>query len=190
MALAMVVAMLIVCVCTTAVVGGWRGGEGKEVRYDGRALVLNGTRRVLFSGEMHYTRSTPEMWPKLIASARKGGLDVIQTYVFWNVHEPVQGQYNFEGRYDLVKFIREIQAQGLYVSLRIGPFIEAEWKYGGFPFWLHDVPNITFRTDNEPFKQHMQRFVTQIVNMMKKEGLYYPQGGPIIISQVRKINLN
>ncbi|KAM3410627.1 hypothetical protein ACQJBY_002694 [Aegilops geniculata] len=92
------------------------------------------------------------MWPKLIANARKGGLDVIQTYVFWNVHEPVQGQYNFEGRYDLVKFIREIQAQGLYVSLRIGPFIEAEWKYGGFPFWLHDVPNTTFRTDNEPFK--------------------------------------
>ena len=61
MALAMVVAMLIVCVCTTAVVGGWRGGEGTEVRYDGRAWVLNGTRRVLFSGEMHYTRSTPEV---------------------------------------------------------------------------------------------------------------------------------
>ncbi|CAM0955403.1 unnamed protein product [Alopecurus aequalis] len=138
----------------------------------------------MLSGEMHYTRSTPEMWPKLIAKARKGGLDVIQTYVFWNVHEPVQGQYNFEGRYDIVKFIREIQAQGLYVSLRIGPFIEAEWKYGGFPFWLHDVPNITFRTDNEPFKQHMQRFVTQIVNLMKHEGLYYPQGGPIIISQI------
>jgi beta-galactosidase GanA len=39
-------------------------------------------------------------------------------------------QYNFEGRYDLVKFIKEVQAQGLYVSLRIGPFIEAEWKYG------------------------------------------------------------
>ncbi|RLN28712.1 beta-galactosidase 7-like [Panicum miliaceum] len=54
----------------------------------------------------------------------------------------------------------------------------------GFPFWLHDVPNITFRSDNEPFKQHMQRFVTRIVNMMKHEGLYYPQGGPIIISQI------
>ncbi|KAK1697951.1 hypothetical protein QYE76_014648 [Lolium multiflorum] len=164
--------------------GGDHAAARGEVTYDGRALVLNGTRRMLFSGEIHYTRSTPEMWPKLIAKARRGGLDVIQTYVFWNVHEPVQGQYNFEGRYDIVKFIREIQAQGLYVSLRIGPFIEAEWKYGGFPFWLHDVPNITFRTDNEPFKQHMQRFVTQIVNMMKHEGLYYPQGGPIVISQI------
>ncbi|KAF8779430.1 hypothetical protein HU200_002700 [Digitaria exilis] len=161
---------------------GW--GALGEVTYDHRALVLNGTRRILFSGEMHYPRSTPEMWPKLITKAKEGGLDVIQTYVFWNVHEPVQGQYNFEGRYDLVKFIKEIQAQGLYVSLRIGPFIEAEWKYGGFPFWLHDVPDITFRSDNEPFKQHMQRFVTDIVTMMKQEGLYYPQGGPIITSQI------
>uniref|UniRef100_A0A0E0HEU8 Beta-galactosidase n=1 Tax=Oryza nivara TaxID=4536 RepID=A0A0E0HEU8_ORYNI len=155
-----------------------------EVTYDGRALIVNGTRVMLFSGEIHYARSTPEMWPKLIAKAKNGGIDVIQTYVFWNVHEPIQGQYNFEGRYDLVKFIREIQAQGLYVSLRIGPFVEAEWKYGGFPFWLHDVPSITFRSDNEPFKQHMQNFVTKIVTMMKHEGLYYPQGGPIIISQI------
>ncbi|CAL4893696.1 unnamed protein product [Urochloa decumbens] len=155
-----------------------------DISYDGRALIVDGSRRMLFSGEMHYTRSTPEMWPNLIAKAKEGGLDVIQTYAFWNVHEPVKGQYNFLGRYDLVKFIKEIQAQGLFVSLRIGPFIEAEWKYGGFPFWLHDVPNIAFRSDNEPFKQHMQRFVTHIVNMMKHEGLYYPQGGPIIISQI------
>ncbi|CAN6346744.1 unnamed protein product [Urochloa humidicola] len=160
------------------------GSVGREVSLDSRALLLDGTRVVLFAGEMHYTRSTPEMWPKLIAKAKGGGLDVIQTYVFWNVHEPIQGQYNFEGRYDLVRFIKEIQAQGLYVSLRIGPFIEAEWKYGGFPFWLHDVPNIIFRSDNEPFKQYMQRFVTDIVTMMKREGLYYPQGGPIITSQI------
>ncbi|KQK06119.2 beta-galactosidase 7 isoform X2 [Brachypodium distachyon] len=187
---ALAVALVLLTACAAA--AGWHGrveeegedaGRG-EVTYDGRALLLNGTRRMLFSGEMHYTRSTPEMWPKIIAKARKGGIDVIQTYVFWNVHEPVQGKYNFEGRYNIVKFIREIQAQGLYVSLRIGPFIEAEWKYGGFPFWLHEVPNITFRTDNEPFKQHMQGFVTHMVNMMKNEGLYYPQGGPIIISQI------
>ncbi|CAN6337527.1 unnamed protein product [Urochloa humidicola] len=180
---------VLAAVCTPAAADGrWLeeggGSVRREVSLDSRALLLDGTRRVLFAGEMHYTRSTPEMWPKLIAKAKEGGIDVIQTYVFWNVHEPVQGQYNFEGRYDLVKFVKEIQAQGLYVSLRIGPFIEAEWKYGGFPFWLHDVPNITFRSDNEPFKQHMQRFVTDIVTMMKREGLYYPQGGPIITSQI------
>nr|CAD1818145.1 unnamed protein product [Ananas comosus var. bracteatus] len=58
----------------------------------------------------------------------------------------------------------------------------------GFPFWLHDVPGITFRCDNEPFKWHMERFVTKIVDMMKSEELYYPQGGPIIISQINSCN--
>lgn len=98
------------------------------------------------------------MWPSLIAKAKEGGIDVIQTYVFWNGHEPIQGQvsvhiyffvlnsesyfnkkiniiskfyqFNFGGRFDLVRFIKEVQAQGLYLSLRIGPFIEAEWQYG------------------------------------------------------------
>ncbi|RLN24735.1 beta-galactosidase 7-like isoform X2 [Panicum miliaceum] len=165
-------------------VRGNRTAGRREVTYDGRALILDGERRMLFSGDMHYPRSTPEKWPDLISKAKKGGLDVIQTYVFWNAHEPVQGQYNFEGRYDLVKFIREIHAQGLYVSLRLGPFVESEWKYGGLPFWLRGIPNITFRCDNEAFKRHMQKFVTKIVNLMKDERLFYPQGGPIIISQI------
>lgn len=96
------------------------------------------------------------MWPSLIRKAKKGGVDVIQTYVFWNLHEPQPGlvrkvnqnleffynkktklktmlcflQYDFHGRLDLVGFLKEVQAQGLYACLRIGPFIEAEWNYG------------------------------------------------------------
>ncbi|KAI5335791.1 hypothetical protein L3X38_025925 [Prunus dulcis] len=157
---------------------------GGDVTYDGRSLIIKGERRILFSGSIHYPRSTPEMWGSLIGKAKEGGLDVIQTYVFWNLHEPQPGQYNFSGRYDLVKFMKEIQAQGLYACLRIGPFIESEWTYGGFPFWLHDVPDIVYRSDNEPFKFYMQNFTTKIVNMMKSEGLYASQGGPIILSQI------
>ncbi|XP_074307940.1 beta-galactosidase 6 isoform X2 [Silene latifolia] len=125
-----------------------------------------------------------QMWPSLIAKAKEGGLDVIQTYVFWNVHEPQPGQYDFSGNYDLVMFIKEIQAQGLYACLRIGPYIESEWNYGGFPFWLHDIPGISYRTDNEPFKLYMQNFTTKIVTLMKSEKLYASQGGPIILSQI------
>ncbi|GLT48990.1 hypothetical protein SLA2020_225770 [Shorea laevis] len=158
--------------------------RGGDVTYDGRSLIIDGRREILFSGSIHYPRSTPEMWPSLIAKAKQGGLDVIQTYVFWNLHEPQPGQYDFSGRYDLVRFIKEIQAQGLYACLRIGPFIESEWTYGGFPFWLHDVPGIVFRTNNEPFKFYMQNFTTKIVNLMKSEGLYASQGGPIILSQI------
>ncbi|KAK8964895.1 Beta-galactosidase 11 [Platanthera guangdongensis] len=124
------------------------------------------------------------MWPGLIANAKKGGINVIQTYVFWNGHEPVQGQYYFEGRYDLVKFIKLIQKEKLYATLRIGPFIQAEWNHGGFPYWLREIANITFRTDNPPFKHYMRKFVTKIVDMMKEEKLFASQGGPIILAQI------
>ncbi|KAA8547039.1 hypothetical protein F0562_003468 [Nyssa sinensis] len=176
-----VVVVVVVVVLPTAIGGG--GGSGRDVTYDGRSLIIDGQRKILFSGSIHYPRSTPEMWPSLIAKAKDGGVDVIQTYVFWNLHEPQPGQYDFSGRYDLVGFIKEIQAQGLYACLRIGPFIESEWTYGGFPFWLHDVPDIIYRSDNEPFKFYMQNFTTKIVKLMKSEGLYASEGGPIIISQ-------
>ncbi|XP_020214604.1 beta-galactosidase 8 [Cajanus cajan] len=155
-----------------------------NVTYDHRALVIDGKRRVLLSGSIHYPRSTPEMWPDLIQKSKDGGLDVIETYVFWNLHEPVRGQYTFEGRADLVKFVKAVAAAGLYVHLRIGPYACAEWNYGGFPLWLHFIPGIQFRTDNEPFKAEMKRFTAKIVDMMKQQNLYASQGGPIILSQV------
>ncbi|KAK6151941.1 hypothetical protein DH2020_014576 [Rehmannia glutinosa] len=122
------------------------------VSYDDKAFIINGKRRILISGSIHYPRSTPQMWPDLIQKAKDGGLDVIQTYVFWNGHEPSPGKYNFEGRFDLVKFIKLVQQAGLYVHLRIGPYVCAEWNFGGFPVWLKYVPGIEFRTDNQPFK--------------------------------------
>ncbi|RHN75922.1 putative glycosidase [Medicago truncatula] len=155
-----------------------------NVDYDHRALVIDGKRRVLISGSIHYPRSTPQMWPDLIQKSKDGGLDVIETYVFWNLHEPVKGQYDFDGRKDLVKFVKAVAEAGLYVHLRIGPYVCAEWNYGGFPLWLHFIPGIKFRTDNEPFKAEMKRFTAKIVDLMKQEKLYASQGGPIILSQI------
>ncbi|KAJ0077209.1 hypothetical protein Patl1_36031 [Pistacia atlantica] len=156
----------------------------KGIGYDGRSLIINGKRELLFSGSIHYTRSTPDMWPELIQKAKRGGLNVIQTYVFWNIHEPVKGEFNFEGQYDLVKFIKLIQEHKMYATLRVGPFIQAEWNHGGLPYWLREVPNITFRSDNEPFKYHMKNYVTMIIDKMKAEKLFASQGGPIILSQI------
>merc|ERR1711915_433290 len=120
---------------------------GATVTYDGTSLIIDGKRRLLISGSIHYPRSTPEMWPGIIDKAKEGGLDCIQTYVFWNMHEPEQGKFNFAGRFDLVAFVKLIQSKGLYVSLRIGPYIESEWSFGGFPYWLRDIPDIVFRSD-------------------------------------------
>ncbi|KAE8712547.1 Beta-galactosidase [Hibiscus syriacus] len=162
----------------------WVFSVSATVSYDSKAITINGRRRILLSGSIHYPRSTPEMWPDLIAKAKEGGLDVIQTYVFWNGHEPSPGNYYFQDRYDLVRFVKLVQQAGLYVNLRIGPYVCAEWNYGGFPVWLKYVRGIAFRTDNGPFKAAMQKFTTKIVNMMKAERLFQTQGGPIIMSQI------
>lgn len=128
-----------------------------NVSHDGRAIIIDGQRRVLLSGSIHYPRSTPEvasvpllfhvyfhcitvnivfvnidlqMWPDLIRKAKEGGLDAIETYVFWNAHEPARRQYDFSGHLDLIRFIKTIQDEGLYAVLRIGPYVCAEWNYG------------------------------------------------------------
>ncbi|XP_074276233.1 beta-galactosidase 9 isoform X2 [Silene latifolia] len=158
--------------------------EPFNVTYDHRSLLIAGHRRILISAGIHYPRSTPEMWPHVIAKAKEGGAQVIETYTFWNAHEPLKGQYNFQGRYDLVKFVKLVGSSGLFLFLRIGPYVCAEWNFGGFPVWLRDIPGIEFRTDNAPFKEEMQQYVTKIVNLMLEEKLFSWQGGPIILLQI------
>uniref|UniRef100_F6H859 beta-galactosidase n=1 Tax=Vitis vinifera TaxID=29760 RepID=F6H859_VITVI len=171
------VLLVLIAVCV------FEGCYCKTVTYDHRALVIDGKRRVLQSGSIHYPRSMPEVWPEIIRKSKEGGLDVIETYVFWNNHEPVRGEYYFEGRFDLVRFVKTVQEAGLLVHLRIGPYACAEWNYGGFPVWLHFIPGIQFRTTNDLFKNEMKRFLAKIVSLMKEANLFAPQGGPIILAQ-------
>ncbi|KAI3473953.1 hypothetical protein Pfo_028527 [Paulownia fortunei] len=182
-----------------------------EVSYDGRAIKIDGERRIIISGSIHYPRSTPQVQyavrcvkvtkfcknvsfnvpfmmkicgHPLIKKAKDGGLNAIETYVFWNAHEPLYRQYDFSGNLDLVKFFKLIQDEGLYAILRIGPYVCAEWNYGGFPVWLNSIPNMTFRTQNDAFMNEMKNFTTLIVDMVKQENLFASEGGPIILAQI------
>ncbi|KAK8611769.1 hypothetical protein V6N13_131811 [Hibiscus sabdariffa] len=124
------------------------------------------------------------MWPDLIRKAKEGGLDAVETYVFWNAHEPVRRQYDFSGNLDLVRFLKTIRDEGLYAILRIGPYACAEWNYGGFPMWLHNMPGVSFRTKNDVFMNEMKNFTSLIVDMVKRERLFASQGGHIILAQI------
>ncbi|KAJ7962918.1 Beta-galactosidase [Quillaja saponaria] len=154
-----------------------------EVSYDANAIIINGERKIIMSGAIHYPRSTPEMWPDLIQEAKEGGLDAIETYIFWDKHEPVLLKYDFSGNLELIKFFKLIQEAGLYAVMRIGPYVCAEWNYGGFPLWLHNMPGIQLRKDNTVYKNEMQIFTTKVVNLCKEAKLFAPQGGPIIMAQ-------
>ncbi|KAG8380475.1 hypothetical protein BUALT_Bualt06G0019200 [Buddleja alternifolia] len=162
--------------------------SGVDVSHDGRALTINGERKIILSGSIHYPRSTPEMWSDLIKKSKEGGLDAIETYIFWNAHEPMRRQYDFSGNLDFIRFIKTIQDEGLYAVLRIGPYVCAEWNYGGFPVWLKNLPGIEFRTANDVFMNEMQNFTSLIVDMVKQENLFASQGGPIILAQLNTCN--
>ncbi|KAL0356581.1 UNVERIFIED_CONTAM: Beta-galactosidase 13 [Sesamum calycinum] len=88
--------LLVLLPLLLANVYGAAKNQQPAVTYDGRSVIVNGSRELLFSGSVHYPRSTPAMWPDIIRKSKEGGLNLIQTYVFWNIHEPVEGQIENE----------------------------------------------------------------------------------------------
>jgi beta-galactosidase len=153
-----------------------------EVTYDRRAMMINGRHTLLLSGAIHYPRSTPAMWDAMMAESKAAGLNAIETYVFWNLHERQRGVFDFSDRLDLRLFCELAHKHGLYVILRIGPYICAEINYGGFPAWLRDVPGIQIRTLNEPYMREKERWVRLLCDYLT--GMFAPQGGPIIMAQI------
>ena len=97
----------------------------------GRQFLLDGKPFQIISGEMHYARIPREYWHARLKMARAMGLNTISTYVFWNLHEPKPGVYDFAGQLDVAAFVRAAQEEGLYVILRPGPYVCAEWDLGG-----------------------------------------------------------
>ena len=152
------------------------------VSFDKRSLIVNGKRELILSGAVHYPRSTPSMWPRILRECKRAGLNTIETYVFWEGHEPQEGQYNFAGRHDLRRFLELCQREGLYVILRIGPYICAETNFGGLPWWLITKPGMVTRTWNPPFLAAMEQWVRRL--MVEVGDCQITRGGPIILAQL------
>ena len=91
-----------------------------NISYDHRSFIINGERQLLIVGAIHYPRSSPGMWPHLFRKTKEAGINAIDTYVFWNLHEPIEGHYDFD---DLLEFLKAVQKENLWVNLRIGPYV-------------------------------------------------------------------
>ena len=157
-------------------------GTPYKVGYDHRAITINGVRTMLISGAIHYPRSTPAMWPYIMKMAKNHGLNTIQTYVFWNLHEHTQGVLDFSERANLSRFLEEAANAGLFVNLRIGPYVCGEWNYGGLPVWLNQVPNMVLRSSNPAWEAAMKKFILEIVDYVTP--YLAKNGGPIILAQI------
>jgi hypothetical protein len=155
---------------------------GKSVTYDERSVIVDGRRMLLTCGEMHYPRSTRAMWPALLKRSKDLGLNTITSYVFWNFHETSRGIYDFSGERDLGHFLDLCQEHGLAVFLRAGPYICAEWNFGGFPPYLRDEPGITIRTMNTAYTNRVQAWFERLAEVVNPR--LASNGGPVILVQV------
>ncbi|KAM9977244.1 hypothetical protein ACTFIR_011103 [Dictyostelium discoideum] len=154
-----------------------------NVTYDGRSLIINGERKLLISGSIHYPRTSEEMWPIILKQSKDAGIDIIDTYVFWNIHQPNSpSEYYFDGNANITKFLDLCKEFDLYVNLRIGPYVCAEWTYGGFPIWLKEIPNIIYRDYNQQWMNEMSIWMEFVVKYLTN--YFAPNGGPIILAQV------
>jgi len=148
----------------------------------GHQFLLDGKPYQIIAGEMHYTRVPREYWRDRLQKAMAMGLNTITTYIFWNVHEPRPGVYDFTGQNDVAEYIREAQEQGLNVILRPGPYICAEWELGGYPSWLLKDRSLILRSLDPNYTAAVQRWFNRLGQEISP--LLLKNGGPVIAVQV------
>lgn len=110
-----------------------------DFRIDGNNFLKDGKPVKLISGAVHYFRNMPDTWDDIFAKMKALGLNCVETYTAWNMHEPKPGEFCFEGRLNISEFIKKAQKNGLMVIVRPGPYICAEWEFGGLPWWLQVI---------------------------------------------------
>ena len=148
---------------------------------DGK-FYLNGEEFHIYSGCIHYFRVPEQLWEDRLAKLKAAGLNTVETYVAWNMHEPKKGEYNFSGMADIVKFIKTAQELGLYVILRPGPYICAEWDLGGLPAWMLADKNVVLRCMNKPYLSYVEEWFKVLFD--KVRDLQITHGGNIIAMQI------
>ena len=141
----------------------------------------NGEIVPILSGEMHYSRIPHQYWRHRLQMMKGMGLNTVATYVFWNLHETEPGKWDFSGDKDLAEYIRTAGEEGMMVILRPGPYVCAEWEYGGYPWWLQNVPGMEVRRDNKAFLEHTKAYINRLYQEVGD--LQCTKGGPIIMVQ-------
>ena len=179
--------LFVVCCLTAAFYAGAQvpatpHEEGHTFEVQGGHFVLDGKPFHVISGEMHYPRIPQAYWRARLRMAKAMGLNTITTYVFWNEHEPKPGVYDFSGNNDVAEFVREAQQEGLYVILRPGPYVCAEWEWGGYPSWLLKDHSIVVRSSDPKFIGLATQWITRLGQELAP--LQIGNGGPIILTQV------
>ncbi len=145
-------------------------------------FLLNGNPFVVKAAEIHYPRIPKPYWEHRIKMCKALGMNTVCIYIFWNIHEQREGQFDFTGNNDVAEFCRLAQKNGMYVIVRPGPYVCAEWEMGGLPWWLLKKKDIRLREQDPYFMERVKIFEQKVGEQLAP--LTIQNGGPIIMVQV------
>ena len=147
-----------------------------------KTFLLNGKPFVVKAAELHYPRIPRAYWEHRIKMCKALGMNTVCLYVFWNIHEQQEGKFDFTGNNDVAEFCRLCQKNGMYVIVRPGPYVCAEWEMGGLPWWLLKKKDIKLREKDPYFMERVKIFEKKVGEQLAS--LTIQNGGPIIMVQV------
>jgi beta-galactosidase len=146
-----------------------------------QCFLVQGHPTFLVSGSIHYFRVPNRLWRDRLLRAKRAGLNCISTYVAWNFHEMTEGTYSFVGDGDIYYLLSLCKELGLYVFLRSGPYIDAEWDAGGYPAWLIGKKGAEFRTMNPVTLRYLRRWYEHLIPRIATHQI--TRGGAVIMVQ-------
>ena len=175
---------LLLAVCMTAIPTHLQAADAKPETFTtgNKTFLLNGQPFIVKAAEVHYPRIPRPYWEHRIKMCKALGMNAVCIYIFWNIHEQQEGQFDFTGNSDVAEFCRLAQKNGMYVIVRPGPYVCAEWEMGGLPWWLLKKKDIKLRERDPYFMERVKIFEEKVGEQLKP--LTIQNGGPIIMIQV------
>lgn len=152
------------------------------IDFDGRGFLIHGQRTFIVSGSLHYPRVPHELWRDRLLKMKRAGFNTVQTYAFWNYNEPQEGHWNFQGDGDIDAFLKLVHSLGMYATVRVGPYVCAEWDSGGYPVWLRFKPELRVREPNAAFEAAVDHWMDKIMAITVANQVH--RGGSVIMVQL------
>ena len=137
-----------------------------EFSINGTEFYYKGKPTRILSGSIHYFGVVPEYWEDRLLKLKACGFNTVETYIPWNIHEPSEGNYYFEGMADLISFIKLAESLELLVIVRPSPYICAEWEFGGLPSWLLNYPQMRLRCYNKTFLDKLDSYYDNLIPIL------------------------
>ncbi len=147
----------------------------------GNQFIKDGKEIKLISGAVHYFRNMKDTWRDIFKKMKAMGLNCVETYCAWNMHEKQPDVFDFTGNYDIAEFVKTAESEGLMVIVRPGPYICAEWEFGGLPWWLQTMDDMEIRCSNPTYMNRFKIYLSHLFDEIRP--LLFTNGGPIIMLQ-------